>query len=88
VPPDPSVSVRRLRGPSTEPAAVPLSVKEVEVVRLLAQGKTNREVGQALMISLSTVKTYVWRVMRKLNASDRTQAAVKAVELGLVHPKE
>jgi DNA-binding NarL/FixJ family response regulator len=40
------------------------------------------------MVSLSTVKTYVWRVMQKLDVSDRTQAAVRAVELGLVHSEE
>jgi len=71
-PTDPSASVRRLRGLSTESAAVPLSAREVEVVRLLAQGKTNREVGLALMVSLSTVKTYVWRVMLKLGVANRT----------------
>ncbi len=87
-PTDPSASVRRLRGPSTESAAVPLSAKEVEVVRLLAQGKTNREVGLALMVSLSTVKTYVWRIMLKLGVADRTQAAVRAVELGLMISEE
>jgi DNA-binding NarL/FixJ family response regulator len=67
---------------------VPLSAREVEVVRLLARGKTNCEVGLTLMVSLSTVKTYVWRVMQKLDVSDRTQAAVRAVELGLVHSEE
>jgi DNA-binding NarL/FixJ family response regulator len=67
---------------------VPLSAREVEVVRLLARGKTNCEVGLTLMVSLSTVKTYVWRVMQKLGVSDRTQAAVRAVELGLVHSEE
>ncbi len=83
-PAGPGASVRHLRGPTTEPTAVPLSAKELEVVRLLAQGKTNREVGLALMVSLSTVKTYVWRVMQKLGVSDRTQAALRAIELGLV----
>lgn len=58
------------------------------MVRLLARGKTNCEVGLTLMVSLSTVKTYVWRVMQKLDVSDRTQAAVRAVELGLVHSEE
>ena len=86
-PTDPSTSVR-LRGLATYSAAMQLSAKEVEVVRLLAQGKTNREVGQALMVSLLTVKIYVWRVMQKLGVSDRTQAAVRAVELGLVYSEE
>jgi DNA-binding NarL/FixJ family response regulator len=54
------------------------------VVRLLAVGRTNREIAQTLMVSLSSVKTYVKRVMDKLVVSDRTQAAVRAIELGLV----
>lgn len=88
VPVGSNASIRRLRSSSTEPAGTPLSTREVEVVRLLAHGKTNREIGQALMVSLSTAKTYVWRVMQKLGVSDRTQAAVKAVEYGFVYLEE
>ena len=86
-PTDPGTSAR-LRGSATHSAAMQLSAKEIEVVRLLAQGKTNREVGQTLMVSLSTAKIHVWRVMQKLGVSDRTQAAVRAVELGLVYSEE
>jgi DNA-binding NarL/FixJ family response regulator len=72
--------------PPVFPAAAvrPLSVKELEVVRLLATGKSNREIAQTMMISLSSVKTYVKRAMEKLVVSDRTQAAVRAIELGLL----
>jgi DNA-binding NarL/FixJ family response regulator len=50
---------------------------------LVATGKTNREIAKELVISLTTVKTHVQRIISKLEVSDRTQAAVKAIELGL-----
>jgi DNA-binding NarL/FixJ family response regulator len=61
-----------------------LSAQETEVLRLMALGKTNRQIAQELMVSLSTVKTYVQRVIKKLGVSDRTQASVRAVEMGLL----
>ncbi len=51
---------------------------------LLAAGKSNREIAQTMMVSLSSVKTYIKRIMDKLVVSDRTQAAVRAIELGLL----
>jgi DNA-binding NarL/FixJ family response regulator len=66
----------------------PLTDREIEVLRLLAVGKTNRQVAQELLISLSTVKTYVQRLNIKLGVSDRTQAAVRAAELGLLPDQE
>jgi len=62
-----------------------LSEREYEVLRLLAQGKTNPEIGQELTISMGTVKIHVEHILAKLSVSDRTQAAVRAVELGLLH---
>jgi DNA-binding NarL/FixJ family response regulator len=50
----------------------------------VAQGQTNRQIAQNLLISLGTTKIYVKRIIEKLAVSDRTQAAVKAVELGLL----
>ena len=61
-----------------------LSSQETEVLRLIAQGKTNRQIAQELLISLSSVKTYVQRIIKKLGVSDRTQASVRAVEMGLL----
>lgn len=61
-----------------------LSEREIEALRLIALGKTNRQIAQELMISLSSVKTYVQRIIQKLGVSDRTQATVKAIELGLI----
>jgi DNA-binding NarL/FixJ family response regulator len=61
-----------------------LSPREREVLELLAQGQTNREIAQHLTVSLSTVKIHVEHILAKLGVSDRTQAAVRAIELGLL----
>jgi len=62
----------------------PLTPRETEVLGLLALGKTNRQVAAELHLSLSTVKRHVEHVIGKLKVSDRTQAAVRAIELGLL----
>jgi DNA-binding NarL/FixJ family response regulator len=59
-----------------------LSPREVEVLHLMAGGKTNHQIARELFVSVSTVKKHVHSVLTKLGASDRTQAIVKAVELG------
>jgi len=64
----------------------PLTPRETEVLGHIASGKTNRQIAQLLHLSLSTVKRHLERILSKLEASDRTQAAVKAIELGLVPP--
>ena len=75
---------------SAEPAAPaslvpnPLTPRETEVLSYLASGKTNRQIARELHLSLSTVKRHLERILSKLKVSDRTQAAVKAIELGLV----
>lgn len=60
-----------------------LTPRELEVLRCLTEGKTNRQISEGLHLSLSTVKRHLERIIAKLEVSDRTQAAVKAVELGL-----
>lgn len=64
----------------------PLSTREREVLWLLTQGLTNREIAENLVVSLSTIKVHVEHILAKLDVSDRTQAAVRAIELGLVNP--
>jgi PAS domain S-box-containing protein len=64
-----------------------LSAREVEVLRLLALGYTNRRISEQLCFSLSTIKNHVQSILEKLGVSDRTQAAARAVELGLVLPR-
>ena len=61
-----------------------LSPRELEVLRLIADGMGNKEIAQALEISLSTVKTHVQEILERLRVSDRTQAAVKALRRGLL----
>ena len=63
-----------------------LTLREQEVLRLVAQGRTNRAIARTLNVSVGTVKLHVSRIIAKLGVSDRTQAAVRAVELGLVPP--
>ena len=62
-----------------------LTTRELEVLRLLAKGLSNREVGQQLGISENTVRIHVSRILDKLGAADRTQAVLLALERGLVH---
>lgn len=61
-----------------------LTPRELEVLQLVAQGKNNPQIAQELVISRATAKTHVERIIRKLEVSDRTQAAIRAIELGLV----
>jgi DNA-binding NarL/FixJ family response regulator len=70
-----------------EPLAEPLTARELDVLRLLCEGKTNREISHELHLSLSTVKGHLERLIAKLQVSDRTQAAVKAIDLCLVEPE-
>jgi DNA-binding NarL/FixJ family response regulator len=64
--------------------AEPLSEREVDILRLLAQGLTNRQIADRLSLAEGTVKNYVTTVLGKLGARDRTQAALRARELGLI----
>ncbi|TLM73635.1 MAG: response regulator transcription factor [Actinobacteria bacterium] len=61
-----------------------LSARELEVLRLMAAGRSNRDIGAALWISETTVKTHVSHILRKLGAADRTQAVVAAAKAGIV----
>ncbi|MFN8454138.1 MAG: response regulator transcription factor [Anaerolineae bacterium] len=64
-----------------------LTEREVEVLRLIAQGLNNREIARQLIISEKTVKTHVSNILSKLNLADRTQAAIYALKANLVdHP--
>jgi DNA-binding NarL/FixJ family response regulator len=67
-----------------EPVVHSLSERELDVLRLMVAGKTNREIARELILSVSTVKTHVEHVIAKLDVADRTQAAVKATRLGIV----
>jgi DNA-binding NarL/FixJ family response regulator len=77
------------RGP--EPGSVPadaatLSERELDVLRLLARGLSNTEIGSALYVSEATVKSHVARILQKLDLRDRAQVIVYAYESGLIRP--
>ena len=78
---DPSLLRATLCEPKADEA---LTSVEQEMLRLVAQGLTNREIGKRLHWSVGTVKKYLQRTLEKLGASDRTQAAVEAVKRGLL----
>jgi DNA-binding NarL/FixJ family response regulator len=63
---------------------VPLTNRETQVLKHIALGLSNKEIGRSLSISIETVKEHVQNILRKIKLSDRTQAAVWAVRKGLV----
>jgi DNA-binding NarL/FixJ family response regulator len=70
--------------PRPQPLVVPLSERELEVLRLLAEGSSNREIASALFLAEGTVKNHVTNLLGKLGARDRTQAALRGKALGLI----
>ncbi len=68
----------------SQPLADPLSERELAVLRLLARGCSNKEIGAELGITEGTVKNHMTNVLGKLGVLDRTQAALRARELGLI----
>jgi DNA-binding NarL/FixJ family response regulator len=79
----PSVAAKlmsRMRSP------VDLSLREIEVLRLVAQGSTNAEIGRELFISEATVKTHLLNIYAKLGVSDRAAAVAEAFNRGLLTP--
>jgi len=85
-----ALAARMLRRMSARPELLaatlpaPLTPRELEVLRLVARGKTNRQIADELMITSGTVKLHVEHIIGKLEVSDRTQAAVRAIQLGLL----
>ncbi len=75
-----STLVRQVRAPA--PPA--LSAREAQVLRLVAEGRTNADIGRELFISEATVKTHLLRVFAKLDVADRTAAVTRAMALGMI----
>ena len=76
----------RMPPPRDDRALSDLSPRELEVLRLLAQGRSNAQIAQELVVSAATAKTHVSNVLAKLRLPDRVQAVIFAYETGLVRP--
>ncbi|MFC4997579.1 response regulator [Dactylosporangium cerinum] len=91
---DPAVTLRVIESYAAAPTADPraaaqlatLTDREVDVLRLVARGRSNAEIAAALFLGEATVKTYVSRMLTKLDLRDRVQAAAFAYESGLIRP--
>jgi DNA-binding NarL/FixJ family response regulator len=91
----PSVTKRLIEEFARQPETAPvddsrladLTERELEVLRLLASGLSNREIADSLYIGETTAKTHVSHVLTKLTVRDRVQAVVLAYEAGVVHPR-
>lgn len=80
----PQAAARLLREVKAPDNPETLTDREAEVLRLLAKGRSNKEIAQALIIGEKTVKTHVSNTLAKLNVPSRTQAALFAVRIGMV----
>ena len=83
-PPDSSTAERPPGERGSRSNSDTLSPREIEVLELVVRGQTNQQISCTLSISVSTVKRHVRHISAKLEVSDRVQAAVRAVELGLL----
>ena len=84
VSPVPEAPTTQERGTTHAAANRELSPREAEVLRLIAHGRTNEQIARELLVSTSTVKNHVGQILSKLGASDRTEAATMAIEMGLI----
>jgi DNA-binding NarL/FixJ family response regulator len=87
----PAITRRLVERYAAEPAPdakafAELTPREVDVVRLVARGVSNAEIGGELFLSEATVKTHLTSILRKVGLRDRTQLVVLAYERGLVRP--
>ena len=76
--------LQQIEAPVPEPAYLPLSQRELEVVKLIAQGNGNKHIAQSLGISDQTVKNHITAILRKLGVNDRTHAAIYALQRGWI----
>lgn len=74
----------RLKPVKIQPLAEPLSPREMEILRMVATGASNRDIAESLVIAEGTVKNHLTNILGKLNVKDRMQAVLKAREFGLI----
>jgi DNA-binding NarL/FixJ family response regulator len=87
--PEVTASVLRAIGRNHETQnANPLSDRELEVLHCLSKGQTTIQIGSQLFISENTVKTHIRHILDKLEASNRTEAVSKALQMGLIQKDE
>jgi DNA-binding NarL/FixJ family response regulator len=69
---------------NTEPLIEPLSNRELEILRLVAEGDSNKEIGEKLFITEGTVKNHMSNILSKLSVKDRMQAVFRCKDLGIL----
>lgn len=70
--------------PRSKPCPKALTNREVEILKLITMGKSNKEIAEELILSVHTIKSHVCTILHKLSVDDRVQAAVKAVREEMV----
>ncbi|MXV19613.1 response regulator [Deinococcus xianganensis] len=81
---DPDSAQHLLHTVQTSPTLSPLSERDMAILRLVADGQANRDIAATLGISVGLVKKHIGEILEKLQATDRTQAAIKAFRAGLI----
>ena len=84
-PPEPAASTARQVPAATSDAQIPLTKREAQVLQLLITGRTNHQIGAVLHLRAGSVRNHLTQIYRKLGVTTRTQAAIRAIELGLVN---
>ncbi|MDQ4024492.1 MAG: response regulator transcription factor [Actinomycetota bacterium] len=79
---------KALQLPAPDPEAEPLTDRERQVLALVAEGASNKEIGQALFISERTARTHVSNILMKIGVRSRTQAALWAIREGFAYPSD
>src|SRR5262249_22379436 len=82
VAPPPANPIRPARNPATSPRDLGLTDRQVEVLALMMQGKSNEAIGRSLDLAEPTVQSHVAAILKALNVSNPAEAAMAAVELG------
>jgi LuxR family maltose regulon positive regulatory protein len=79
-----AIAVPQLLAARQLPLVEPLSQRELEILHLIALGRTNQEIAQQLVVARGTVKAHAAHIYRKLDVANRTEAVARARQLGLL----